>query len=138
MDPETLTGGCLCGAVRYAARGKPMMTAICHCTMCRRAHAAPMVAWIMFEDAEVEWSGEARAEYASSPPVRRSFCGRCGTPLAFVSEEMPGLVDLTVGSLDDPACIQPDFHYWDAERLPWVKVADGLPRHPQLPPFGDG
>jgi hypothetical protein len=48
-----LEGGCQCGKVRYRIVGEPVMAAICHCTMCRRANAAPAVAWAMFHDAEV-------------------------------------------------------------------------------------
>lgn len=134
MDAETLSGGCQCGGVRYVARGRPAMVALCHCTMCRRAHAAPMVAWAMFEEAQVEFVEGPPAKFASSPGARRGFCGHCGTQICFTADFLPGLIDVTVGSLDDPERLPPELHYWDAERLPWVQVADGLPRHDGLPP----
>ncbi len=56
MIKSNLEGGCQCGAVRYAITGEPALAAICHCTMCRRAHAAPAVAWAMFQDAQVSFS----------------------------------------------------------------------------------
>ncbi|HEV8331433.1 MAG TPA: hypothetical protein VGQ22_08445 [Steroidobacteraceae bacterium] len=63
-------GGCQCGAIRYRAEGEPLLAALCHCFMCRRA----------------------------------------------------------------PAALPPTLHYWDSKRLPWLKIADGLPRFPEFPP----
>ena len=131
---ETLSGGCQCGGVRYVARGKPGMVALCHCSMCRRANAAPMVAWAMFEADEVEFVEGKPAQFASSPGARRGFCGHCGTQICFTADFLPGLIDITVGSLDAPERLAPELHYWDAERLPWVAIADGLPRHDGTPP----
>jgi len=66
--------------------------------------------------------------------VERSFCPRCGTPLAYRADFLPGLVDVTVCSLDDPAAEKPTMHYWCAERLAWLRFADALPEHPGFPP----
>lgn len=130
----TLQGGCQCGAVRYRIHGEPLMAALCHCTMCRRASAAPAVAWAMVEETRIEFEG-TRGFHASSPGAQRGFCPRCGTPISFTADYLPGLVDITIGSLDDPARVAPAFHYWDDERLPWLKFDDGLPRHRQFPPM---
>ena len=129
-------GGCQCGAVRYAVRGEPLMTAVCHCTMCRRAHAAPAVAWAMFRDDQVSFVKGPPATYASSPEAKRAFCAACGTQISFTATFMPGLIDITIGSLDHPEAISPTLHYWDSERLPWVRFDDDLPRYPGLPPGG--
>lgn len=136
MGSEARTGGCQCGAVRYEARGEPVMVALCHCTMCRRAHAAPVVAWAMFEEQQLRYTRGEPAHYASSPEARRWFCAACGTQLGFTASFLPGLVDVTVGSLDRPESVTPTLHYWDAERLPWMKHADGLPVYPEFPPTG--
>ena len=71
-ETPTFEGGCQCGAVRWRASGPPLMTAVCHCSMCRRAHAAPAVAWAMFSDAQVRVGGQART-YASSSGARFVF-----------------------------------------------------------------
>jgi hypothetical protein len=129
-------GGCLCGAVRYAISGEPIMAAICHCSMCRRAHAAPAVAWAMFRDDQVRFTRGAAATYASSSEARRGFCADCGTQLSFTATFIPGLIDITIGSLDRPEAIAPTLHYWDSKRLPWVRFDDDLPRYPEFPPGG--
>jgi hypothetical protein len=113
---------------------EPVFVALCHCSMCRRAAGAPAVAWAMFPQEQLSFVRGAPAVYASSSGAARSFCGRCGTQLAFTADFLPGLADVTVASLDDPAALPPQAHIWDASRLPWLALADGLPRHAELPP----
>jgi len=136
MTSEPLRGGCLCGAVRYAVRGTPLAVAYCHCSMCRRSAGAPVTAWALFTaDAYTIEAGEPRV-HASSPGAERRFCGQCGTPLTFTSDTlMPGLVDITVGSLDDPERLPPAMHIWESRRIGWVRLEGDLPRHPELPPI---
>jgi len=136
MSSPTRTGSCFCGTVRFAARGEPIAVALCHCSMCRRSAGAPVVAWAMFPLSDFEWSRGKPAVYASTPGVERSFCRTCGTTLTFVADFMPGLVDVTVASFEDPAALSPQMHIWDGARLPWLATSDSLPRHAELPPQG--
>ncbi len=126
-------GGCQCGAVRFVCDAEPELVAMCHCHMCRRAHAAPSVAWAMFRDSTVQISGAMR-RYASSPEAQRHFCAQCGTPLAFTASFLPGLIDLAVGAFDAPETLPPQLHYWQDSALSWCRHADDLPRFAQLPP----
>jgi hypothetical protein len=135
MQEPIREGGCQCGAVRYRAIGEPVMAALCHCSMCRRASAAPLVAWAMFDDTNVTFLRGPPASFASSPEARRGFCAKCGTQISFTASFIPGLIDLTIGSFDDPASIAPTFHYWDSRRLPWIVPGDDLPRHAEFPPL---
>jgi hypothetical protein len=130
LAPEAalLTGGCLCGAVRYAAGGTPFHAVFCHCTMCRRAAGAPLVAWFSLARADFRWTGEAPAAYRSSAHAVRRFCGRCGTQLTFESDRHPAELDVTTASLDDPQRVPPADHVHDGARLAWVRIDDGLPR----------
>lgn len=137
-NEETLEGGCQCGAVRYVLKGKPVMAALCHCSMCRRANAAPAVGWAMFAEEQVRFTKGPPTQYASSPEAKRGFCANCGTQISFTATYIPGLIDITLGSLDKPEAIKPTLHYWDATRLPWLKFADGLACHPQFPPPPEG
>ena len=137
MAGEGFEGGCQCGAVRYRVTGEPMMTAICHCSMCRRAHSAPAVAWALCEQSQVVFSGQPLREFSSSDEAQRGFCADCGTQISFTASFLPGLIDISIGSLDDPDAIAPQLHYWHSRHLAWVEFADTLPRYPELPPFGD-
>jgi hypothetical protein len=121
--------------VRYEIAGEPTFTAICHCSMCRRASAAPAVGWAMFETSQVRFPKAQPKGYASSSEAQRGFCAACGTPICFTASFLPGLIDVTLGSLDDPEAIRPTLHYWYARHLSWAEFADDLPRHPELPPL---
>jgi len=67
--------------------------------------------------------------------AKRGFCPQCGTQISFTADFLPGLIDITIGSLDDPDQIKPALHYWDSKRLSWVQFADDLPRHAEFPPL---
>lgn len=136
MSDASIKGGCQCGAIRYRISGAPAMSALCHCTLCRRASAAPAVAWAMYSESQVDFLAESPALYESSPGCRRGFCARCGTQISFAAEYIPGLIDITICSLDHPERMPPALHYWDSERLPWAAFADSLPRHAAFPPSG--
>ena len=129
-----LTGGCLCGAVRFAVHGDALLTALCHCSICRRAAGAPAVAWAMYPLDAFRLARGALATYASSPGVERGFCARCGTTLSFTADFLPGLIDLTTATFDDPAELPPQLHMWESKRIPWLMLGDDLPRYAELPP----
>jgi len=135
MSEQQLEGGCQCGHIRYEIVGEPMLTAVCHCTMCRRAHAAPAVAWAMFEESQVKLTKHEPKQHQSSENAQRGFCAECGTQITFTADFLPGLIDISIGSLDNPESIVPSLHCWHAKHLSWAEFADDLPRHPELPPF---
>ncbi len=131
---ERFEGGCLCGAVRYAAEGEPVGVALCHCTICRKATGAPAVAWALFPEDGFQWTRGEAASYASSETVVRTFCNHCGTQLVAIAEALPGIMDITVGSMDDPASLPPQCHMFTREAVHWLELADTLPRFPEFPP----
>lgn len=134
MTAQPHEGGCQCGTIRYRLTGDPVMAAICHCSMCRRANAAPAVAWAMFREPQVAFIGGTLSLYESSSGARRGFCARCGTQISFSADYIPGLIDITIGSLDHPEAVAPSLHYWDSKRLPWMQFADQLAKYPEFPP----
>jgi hypothetical protein len=88
----------------------------------------------MYHETDVTFLKSRPTTYASSQAARRGFCAQCGTQISFTADYIPGLVDITIGSLDRPEALAPRFHYWDAKRLPWLSVCDDLPRFPEFPP----
>lgn len=127
-------GQCLCGNVRFATSGEPMVSAFCHCPSCRRASGAPVVAWAMFKRDQVTFAGAEPKVNESSPGVRRGFCADCGTPVSFEADYIPGLIDLTVESFDSPAGLEPQMHIWHGKARGWLLDAAQLPTHDELPP----
>jgi hypothetical protein len=89
----------------------------------------------MYQQSQVTFTRQALATYKASSEAERGFCSTCGTQISFTASYIPGLIDLTVGSLDHPEAVTPSFHYWDSKRLPWVRFSDDLPRHAGFPPF---
>lgn len=120
------TGGCLCGAVRYAARGAGFHATLCHCASCRRATGAPVVAWVSFAADGFRFTSGTPGRYRSSAEVERTFCTACGTPLTYRHDTLPDEVDVTTASLDDPSAFAPADQTWTSERLPWLSVATDL------------
>ena len=125
-----LTGGCFCGHVRYEAGGVPFNPTVCHCSMCRRASGAPMVAWFTVPRSAYRVVAGVPARFASSDRATRTFCPRCGTSLTFEGDEFPDEVDITTASLDDPEVMPPLDHTRTKTQLSWVRLADGLPALP--------
>ena len=68
--------------------------------------------------------------YRSSAKAFRHFCGSCGTPLTWREADNPRLVDVSIGSLDNPGAIAPTMHVWTDSRIAWFESADHLPRYP--------
>jgi hypothetical protein len=122
-------GHCLCKDIEYEFEGKPLWTAHCHCESCRRATSSAFATFVGVKLEQFSYLKGGPSFYESSPGVKRYFCGRCGSPLAYIGERFPGEVHLYAGSLADPAGIDPKGHVHAGEELPWADVADELPRY---------
>jgi hypothetical protein len=122
-----LTGGCSCGAVRYETDAAPFHRTLCHCVDCRRIAGAPAVAWFTVEAPDLRFVKGTPVTHRSSAKVERSFCGACGTPLTYRNDGYRHEVDVITCTLDDPAAASPQDHTFASQRLPWMRVDDGLP-----------
>lgn len=129
-----LTGGCLCGAVRYEVDPTDGIADYCHCSTCRRAGGAAAVAWLQVAPSQFAVTAGEAVAFASSAGASRHFCGRCGSQL-FMRDAQGRSVGVTLGTLDDPEAVPPTAHGWDSARPRWLVLADDLPRHPGDPPY---
>lgn len=129
---ETRGGRCLCGAVRFRAVGAPRFVAHCHCESCRRQTSSPFTTYAGYAAADVSFEGLPLSRHVSSPGVVRSFCPRCGAPMAYEGPRWPGEVHLFAAAFDDPASLAPSLHVNTAEALPWIHMDDGLRRIERL------
>jgi len=127
------TGRCLCGAVRYVARGTPKSVSNCHCNLCRRASGGPFVTFARYAKEQVEFTHGAPAWYRSSDSAERGFCPACGGSLAYREAKRSDSIWLTVGMMDDPRDLVPQYHIFTDSMLPWLKIDDDLPRHGEWP-----
>jgi len=129
MVEKIIEGGCLCGDVRYRASGIPYDITHCHCEICRKARGAPFVSWASFRTARFSFTTGEPAHFASSTKATRTFCRQCGTPLTFQLHGKLEEIDVTSGSMDAPERVAPQDHTWTRSQLPWIALADGLPRY---------
>lgn len=120
------TGGCQCGAVRYALHSEPRNPHICHCRMCQKAfgsYFAPL-AGVPRKDFEV--TRGTIAVFKSSDVVERGFCRDCGTPLTFRALEGSEHIAFSLGSLDAPERVKPMEQCGVEGRMPWFAELAGL------------
>jgi hypothetical protein len=113
-------GGCACGAVRFQVRGEHVRGGICHCMTCRKAHASPFNAFVIFPRDRVVFHGVLR-EWQSSADYARAFCPACGSRVCGLS---PGEVELSMGSFDAVGRFRPQYESWIGRREPWVAPLD--------------
>lgn len=122
-----LTGGCQCGAVRYALTETPTGASICHCRMCQEAGGAPFMAFTGAAPQEhVIFTRGAPRVFRSSEIAERGFCAICGTPLTYrlIGRDR---VSVTIGSLDRPAEVAPTVQLGVESALPWFAGLAALP-----------
>jgi hypothetical protein len=122
------TGSCLCGAVRWKMDGPYERMSHCHCSMCRKSHAAPFATYIAVSNEKFEWlsGADAATDYESSPGFQRPFCSHCGSVLPAAHNDRE--IAVPAGCLDDDPGMRPERHIFTASKAPWHIIADALPR----------
>lgn len=125
----TTQGHCLCGETRWEYAGEETWACYCHCDDCRRACAAPVVAWLGVPKRNFHWTGVSPRLFASSKGVRRYFCSTCGSPMGFEADHYPGDMHLYAASLEDSSNFKPSFHVNHHSKLPWLNLNDDLPKY---------
>ena len=127
-DNVPLTGGCLCGAVRFKVMPPTKWCAHCHCSLCRRAHGAAFVTWFGVDRAgfKLVTGSEDLSWYESTPEARRGFCSRCGSTLFFESEGWADEVHIALAHMDGPIDRSPKVHVFYDTHVNWIEVGDEL------------
>jgi hypothetical protein len=120
---ERYTGGCQCGAVRFAVEEGFGRASICHCRMCQKAFGNAFGPLVTARG--LVWTRGAPKYFRSSNQVRRGFCGDCGTPLSY---EPDGLrPEIAICALDDPTAVPPVIQIGTESRIPWFASLASLP-----------
>lgn len=101
-----LTGGCQCGAVRYALFAEPTDPSICHCRMCQKAFGSYMAPLAGVPLADLRWTRGEPGRFRSSDIAERGFCRDCGTPLSYRVLDADR-ISVSIGSLDEPDRVAP-------------------------------
>lgn len=123
------TGQCLCGGVRFTIDGELEAVQICHCQQCRRAQGTPFASNVPVSTAKLSLEGTALlSAYESSPGKLRVFCSRCGSPVYSRRTDLPEVVRIRAGLINEPLANGPVGHFYVASKCNWWPVDDDLPR----------
>ena len=127
----TLSGGCICGAVRYECVAEPEFSIICQCRQCQRisgsGHAASFAVSAKATTIEGQISFYPLTA-DSGNTVSNGFCANCGAPLLKKTTKLPELLFFHAGTLDDPALFRPQMVVFEESKQPWDHVDPALPR----------
>lgn len=128
-ETQIYSGGCLCGGLRYRARGTPLFAGLCYCRDCQRASGSGFMPFIGFAKSAVEISGETRSfasVSARGTPAKRHFCPRCASIVLGGDPEAYDWLTVYAGTLDDTALFHPTSAIFTRDRAPWTPVPRGL------------
>jgi hypothetical protein len=133
----TITGGCLCGAVRYAAEAADAPSAtVCHCRDCQKFTGSVFAALVMLPKEALSLSGPLKTFSSlggSGKPVLRHFCLECGSSIAEEPGSRPDVMILNVGTLDEPSIAKPGYEIFRDAAVPWVHIEGDIPRFAKRP-----
>ena len=127
MTSENLaTGGCQCGAVRFAIRTDFENPHICHCRMCQKAFGNYFAALVATKKLGLTWTRGKPSVFRSSDGVERGFCRDCGTPMTFAYDNSDRIA-VSIGSLDHPEAVTPAKQFGLEAQLPAFALLHTLP-----------
>jgi hypothetical protein len=134
MPELPLTGGCLCGGVRFELDAPLVSAGWCHCTRCQRrtGGAASPQGRIEPGSLRVVRGEELLREYRPEKGFGKVFCGDCGSSLWSQSPDDPEVKGVRLGVFDGDPGVRPSYHQFVAYAAPWQPLPDdGLPRYPE-------
>jgi hypothetical protein len=134
MPDLPLTGGCLCGGVRYEVTEPPVSACYCHCTRCQRrtGSAAAVSARIVPGSLRITAGEELLSSWDPPDGFKKVFCSACGGGLFAQSPDDPGVVSVRMGTFDSDPGVRPTYRQFTASAAPWEPIPDdGLPRYPE-------
>jgi hypothetical protein len=123
-----VVGHCLCRSIIFEYDAEPHWTLHCHCESCRRATSSPVTTFVSVPRGALRFKQGTPRYFNSSPGVTRGFCVTCGSQLTYENERVPDEVHVYAASLADPSHVSPTRHVFVEEQLPWLEIADRLPR----------
>jgi hypothetical protein len=137
MPELPLTGGCMCGGVRFEVDEALVSAGWCHCKRCQRRTGtqASVQARIVPGSLRIVQGELLLREYRPEDGWAKVFCGECGSSLWSRSPVDPGLMAVRLGAFDGDPGIRPSYRQFVAYAAPWEAIPDdGLPRFPERRP----
>jgi len=129
-----LTGGCMCGAVRFEISAPPVTAGYCHCTRCQRrtGTAAGNSAWLEPGTFRIVSGEELVRVYRPDEGFEKAFCSTCGSALFSRDPDDSRQVNVRLGAFDGDPGVRPSYRQFVAYAAAWEPIPDdGLPRFPE-------
>jgi len=133
---QQMSGGCLCGQIRYSAEAEPIMTAVCRCNDCQRQTGSAFAVVVAVPRPALKMQGQAKTfkgQGASGKPVHRHFCSECGSPIFVEIDVMPDVAFIRAGTLDDKTWLRPTAEVWCETAQPWTQQHLDMQRFQRMP-----
>lgn len=133
----TITGGCLCGAVRYESTAEPLAVRTCWCRLCQYLGGGSATVNVCFLSEGITFTGTLadHVNIADSGNVmHRGFCPTCGTPMTSIAKSRPHLIFVRAGTLHDTSIAGPQATIWTSAAPDWACIDESIPSHPQQVP----
>lgn len=130
-------GGCGCGALRYAIAAEPFQANDCHCRQCQRDSGTGHGSYLAFPHGAAVLTGEAASfDFVGDLGTvkRRVFCPVCGTPVYMLFPQMPDLIVVRAGTLDEPERYSPRVAFWAEAAQSWDPPNPTLTAFARMPP----
>jgi hypothetical protein len=137
VDGLPLTGGCLCGSIRYEVSEPPVVAGYCHCTRCQRrtGSAASASAVVVPGSLRITSGEELLASFDPADGWSKVYCSACGGALWAADPADPGVLAVRMGTFDGDPGIRPSYRQFVAYAAAWEPIPDdGLPRYPERRP----
>ena len=134
-----ISGGCLCGKIRYSAAADPIFTGICHCKNCQKTTGSAFGVVVGIPKAALTMQGTPKVFAVngdSGNPVNYNFCPDCGSAIMTTVAVMPDLVLMSAGTLDDNSWVTPRTQIFCDSAQPWVQLGGEMKRFPKMPTSG--
>jgi hypothetical protein len=135
--PLPLTGGCLCGGVRFEIDAPLLVASYCHCTRCQRRTGTGSSAQARIAPGSLTVTRGENLIGTFEPPdgFAKMFCAACGSALWSRSQDDPDVMSVRMGAFDDDPGVRPAWRQFVAYAPAWEAIPDdGLPRHAERPP----
>jgi hypothetical protein len=137
MAATELSGGCLCGAVRYRISGAPAFVGQCYCKDCQKATGTGHSTVLGVLEGNLSVTGQP-AVYTSvggsGGQVHRHFCPVCAGRLYTAAESSGPVRMVQAGSLDDPNAVTPTVAIYVKDAIGWDRIDPSLTQFEHLPP----
>ena len=125
------TGQCLCGEISYSVDIEPVFTGNCHCKDCQRSSGSAFIPAMLFKEKDVTISGTAKYFESKSDGGnihRRGFCSNCGSQLFAKFSNLPAMLGVKAGTLNDSSNYVPQLDFYVASAAQWDFMNPEIPK----------